>query len=191
MIMTTIIENLTEALKGETIAKKKYEFFTEQAEKEKLHEIARLFRAISFAESIHIKNHAQALSKVSNTPVIIDKLIEIDESDLKKQVKDTRSNLIQAIAGETFEFKKMYKSFIKNAKKEDEYIVEYSFNLARKAEIVHSKLYIIYLKKLDKKEIVKPIDIYVCTICGNVELEKQIKNCSNCDHEVKFFKKID
>ena len=189
--MTTIIENLTEALNGETIARKKYEFFAEQAEKENHLEIARLFKAISFAESIHIKNHAQALSKISNTQVIIDKLIEINESDLKKQVKDTRNNLIQAIAGETFEFKKMYKSFVKNAKKEDEYRAEYSFNLARKAEIVHSKLFINYLKKLDKKEIVKPIDIYVCIICGNVALEKTTENCSNCDHDVKFFKKFD
>jgi len=189
--MTTIIENLTEALKGETIALKKYELFAEQAEKENHLEIARLFKAISFAESIHIKNHAQALSKVSNTQVMIEKLIEINESDLKKQVKDTRNNLIQAIAGETFEFKKMYKSFVKNAKKEDEYIAEYSFNLARKAEIVHSKLFINYLKKLDKKEIVRPIDIYVCIICGNAIIEKPTENCPNCDHDVKFFKKFD
>jgi rubrerythrin len=38
---------------------------------------------------------------------------------LKGKVENTRNNLIQAIAGETFKFKKMYKSYSKDAKKEN------------------------------------------------------------------------
>ena len=189
--MSLIVEHLKEAINGETNAKLKYELFAEQAEKENCLEIAHLFRAISSAESIHIKNHIQAIAKITNSEVNVNEIVKINEDELKKQVKDTRNNLIQAIAGETFEFKEMYKSFIKDAKREDLYLAEFSFDLARKAEIVHSKLYIAYLKKLDKKENFEPIDIYVCSICGNVELREAPKTCPNCDHDQKFFKKID
>lgn len=189
--MSLIVDHLKEAIKGETNAKLKYEHFAEQAEKENHPEIAHLFRAISSAESIHIKNHTQALAKITKSEVNINEIVKINEDELKKQVKDTRNNLIQAIAGETFEFKEMYKSFIKDAKREDLYLAEFSFDLARKAEIVHSKLYIQYLKKLDKKENIEPIEINVCSICGNVVLREASKTCPNCDHEKKFFKKID
>ena len=85
----------------------------------------------------------------------------------------------------------MYKAFKKNAKKDDEFLAEFSFDLARKAEIVHSKLYIRYLKLVDKKINILPVDVYVCTICGNVELEKPPEICPICDHGQKFFKKIE
>ena len=189
--MSLIVDHLKEAINGETNAKLKYELFAEQAEKENYSEIAHLFRAISSAESIHIKNHTQAIAKITNSEVNVNEIVKINEDELKKQVKDTRNNLIQAIAGETFEFKKMYKNFIKDAKREDLYLAEFSFDIARKAEIVHSKLYIKYLKKLDKKENFEPIEIFVCSICGNVVLREAPKTCPNCDHEQKFFKKID
>ena len=189
--MSTVIENLKEAIIGESNAKRKYEFFAEKAESENYSEVAHLFKAISFAESIHIKNHLQALSKITKTEVNLENIVVIDDIELKKLVDNTRNNIIQAIAGETFEFKKMYKAFKKDAKKQDYFLAEFSFNLARKAEIIHSKLYIRYLKQLDKKINFLPIDIYVCTICGNVELREAPKTCLNCDHDQKFYKKID
>lgn len=188
--MSIIIDNLKEAIIGESNAKRKYELFAEQAYKENLPEVAHLFIAISSAEEIHIKNHLRALAKITNSKVEREEIVKINDEELKNKVSDTRNNLIQSIAGETFEFKTMYKGFIKNARKEDKYLAEFSFNLARKAEIVHSKLYIKYLKKLDKKEIFEPIEIYVCSICGNVELGKAPKVCPNCEHDQKFFKKI-
>ena len=102
-----------------------------------------------------------------------------------------KNNLFEAINGETFEFKKMYKSFIKNARKEDIFLAEYSFDLARKAEIVHSRLFKKYLEKLGKHKIFPPIEIYVCSICGHVELRNQPIICPICGHDEKFFKKID
>lgn len=110
--------------------------------------------------------------------------------ELKEKVKDTRNNLIQAIEGETYEFKEMYKSFIKIAKKQDYYLAEFSFDLARKAEKVHSKLFNEYLNKLEHKEKLEKRDLFVCQICGNVELDKPPKICPNCEHDQKFFKKI-
>ena len=189
--MALAVDNLKEAIIGESNAKIKYELFAEQAQKEDYPEIDHLFRAVSFAESIHIKNHAQAIAKITNSEVNVHEIVKINKDQLKKLVNNTRNNLIQAIAGETFEFKKMYKNYKKNAKKEDMFLAEFSFDLARKAEIVHSKLYIKYLKQLDKKINFLHVDIYVCKICGNVELREAPKTCPNCDHDQKFFIKID
>jgi rubrerythrin len=185
--MVTVIENLKEAIVGESTAKKKYELFAKKANEENYKEIAHLFEAIAQAESIHIKNHVTSLSKITKSEININDIVKIDEQKLVNIVSNTRNNLIQAIAGETYEFKKMYKSFIKEAKIEDLYVAEYSFDLARKAEIIHSKLFIKYLKLLDKNKKFPSIDIYVCKICGNVELEKPPKNCPICDHDQKFF----
>ena len=116
--------------------------------------------------------------------------VKIDQIKLKESVKSTRENLIQAISGETFEFKKMYKAFMKTAKRNDTYLAEFSFNLARYAEIVHSRLFIKYLKKLDNNEQIKDLDIFICHICGNVELGNPPNICPICEHEQIFFKKF-
>jgi len=189
IFISVVIENLNEAIIGESNAKRKYELFAEKALNEGFPEIAHLFKAISTAESIHIKNHLKAIEEITKKSVDLNAIVNIEENVLKKQVRNTRNNLIQAIAGETFEFKKMYKAFMKNAKKDDVYLAEFSFDLARKAEIVHSKLYIKFLQKLDKKEPFEEIDIYICRICGNVELKKKPKICPNCEHDQKFFMK--
>jgi len=152
--------------------------------------------------ALHYSNRKQAktfflkildlqFSKTFNlSKELSNEIFNINENEIKKQISDTRNNLIQAITGETFEFKNMYKGFVKNAKKEHTYLAEYSFSLARKAEKVHSKLYINYLKQLDKNENFEPIDIYVCKICGNVELREPPNLCPNCEHDQKFFIKI-
>lgn len=152
--------------------------------------IAKLFKAIAEAEAIHVKNHLRALEMLTKKTFELKEIATIKDEELTENVNSTRNNLIQAIAGETYEFRKMYKSFKKNAKREDFYLAELSFDLARKAEIVHSKLFIKYLKKLDKNKNFKDIDIFVCQICGNVELEAAPKICPNCEHDQSFFKKI-
>lgn len=188
--MITVVENLKEAIIGESTARKKYELFAEKATEENHPEIAHLFKAIAYAESFHIKNHIKALSKITNSQVDLNEIFKLNEEKIKKLVSSTRDNLIQAIAGETFEFKKMYKSFRKNAKNEHTYLAEFTFTLARKAEKIHSKLYIKCLKQLDNNEPFEPIDIYVCKICGYVELSEPPKFCPNCEHDQKFFIKV-
>ena len=188
--MITIEDNLKEAIVGESTARKKYELFAKKAAEENHSEIAHLFKAVALAEGFHIKNHIKALSKITNSQVDLNQIFKLNEDEIKQQVSDTRNNLIQAIAGETFEFKKMYKAFIKNAKKEHTYLAEFTFNLARRAEKVHSKLYIKYLKQLDNNEPFEPVDIFVCKICGNIELGEVPNICPNCDHDKQFFIKV-
>lgn len=49
---------LGEAFTGESMAHMRYLMFQEIAEKARLPNIARLFKAISYAEQVHATNHA-------------------------------------------------------------------------------------------------------------------------------------
>ncbi|TXT59335.1 MAG: Rubrerythrin-2 [Promethearchaeota archaeon] len=189
--MSIVIENLKEALNGESNAEKKYELYGKQAQKENLNEIAHLFRAISFAESIHIKNHKRALSVIKDAEIDLNNFVNVNESDLVDKLGDTKANLEDSIEGETYETKKMYKKFVKNANKEDLTVAELSFSLARDAEKEHANLFSKYLKKLEKDGEFPSTDIYVCKICGNVELGEPPETCPVCDHGKQFYEKID
>lgn len=185
--MSAVKENLKEAINGESNAKRKYELYAEKAREENLPEVAHLFEAISTAEAIHIKNHIRALAVLTNADVILEDFIELNEDTLKNHVKDTKANLIDAINGEIYETKKMYKNFIKNSKKEGNEVAELSFSLARKAEKVHAKLFTKYLKFLENNKTIEKRKIFICQICGNVEFEAPPSVCSICEHDQKFF----
>jgi rubrerythrin len=185
--MSIVIDNLKEAINGESNAKRKYELYAEKAREEKLPEVAHLFEAISSAEAIHIKNHLRALKVLTNSDVNVDDFVKVSEEDLKNHVNDTKSNLIDAINGETYETKKMYKDFEKNSKKEGNEVAELSFSLARKAEKVHADIFSEFLKKLEKKEKIDKQKIFVCQICGNVEFSDPPSVCPICEHSQKFF----
>ncbi|MCP4764582.1 MAG: rubrerythrin family protein [archaeon] len=188
--MSIIVKNLKEAINGESNARRKYELFAEQAEKENLKDIAHLFRATAIAEGYHIKNHLKALSTVLNSEVDPKEFVNIDEKSLQNDVKDTKSNLISAISGELYEYKHMYKTFLKNTRKIGNDVVELSFQLARDAEKIHAKLYSKCLKKLEKGKVIEINEIYVCTICGNLELNELPNSCIICDHGQRFFEKV-
>jgi rubrerythrin len=182
-----VIENLKEAINGESNAKRKYELYAEKAQEENLPEVAHLFKAISTAEAIHIKNHIRALQVVIKSEIEVEDFVDVNEEVLKSNVKDTKSNLLDAINGETYETRQMYRKFLKNSKKEGNDVVELSFSLARKAEKVHARIFSKYLKQLKKNEIIENRKVFVCQICGNVEFEAPPSKCSLCDHTQKFF----
>ncbi|MFW9866763.1 MAG: rubrerythrin family protein [Candidatus Thorarchaeota archaeon] len=189
--MSVVIENLKEAIKGENNAKRKYELYAEQAKKENLPEIAHLFKAVSIAEAIHIKNHTRALQILSKSEINIDDFVEVNEVTLMNNVKNTKSNLLAGINGETYETKQMYKIFMKNSKKEGNDIAELSFSLARKAEKVHARIFSSYLKQLKKNEsLEKNKKIFVCQICGNIEFDSPPSICPLCEHTQKFFNEV-
>ncbi|HPB32392.1 MAG TPA: rubrerythrin family protein [Candidatus Sumerlaeota bacterium] len=115
--MTT--DNLAAAYAGESQAHMKYAIFADVAEKEGMADIARMFKAISYAELVHARNHLREL----------------------KKIKTTAENLQTAIGGETYEVDEMYPAFIEVAKLQDEKGAVRSFNFAIQAEKIHAVMY--------------------------------------------------
>ena len=137
-------KNLNDAFAGESQAHMKYMAFGDKAERENLPNVARIFRANSFAEQIHATNHLRTLSGI----------------------QDTSENLKAAIEGETFEVEEMYPAFIKDAQEEQEPAAERMSVWAKAAEEVHAGLYKKAKSAVDGGQDVDLESIHVCQVCG-------------------------
>ena len=137
-------ENVQSAFAGESQAHMKYMAFGDAAQKEKLANVARLFRANSFAEQIHATNHLRTMSGIGKTA----------------------DNLQVAMDGENFEVTEMYPAYIKVAEDEAEKMAVTFFNYALAAEKVHAGLYKRAKEAVDKGGDLDYFPIHVCGGCG-------------------------
>ncbi len=167
--MATTAENLQEAYSGESQASRKYLFFAERAEKDGQLQIARLFRAASEAETIHARNHLNAM----------------------KGIGTTADNLKDAINGESHEFMEMYPEYIDQSQKENHVQAKTSFTWANKVEQIHHGLYKQALKDIEEGK--KPEDkpYFVCQRCGNTVENEAPDKCPICGAPREMFKKVD
>jgi len=159
------VENLKEAFAGESQANRRYLAFAKKAEDEGYHQVARLFRAAAEAETVHAHNHLRVL----------------------KGIRSTKDNVLEAINGETHEFKSMYPEMMDAAKTEKNTEAYQSFHFANSVEKIHAALYQKALDNLGKNE---ELDYYVCPVCGNT-VEKTVPDkCPICGAPGKQFIKI-
>lgn len=140
--MTT--RNLQDAFAGESQAHMKYMIFADQAEREGLPNVARLFRAASYSEQMHATAHLRALGGVNATP----------------------KNLEGALGGENFEVDEMYPAYIATAKAQEEKAATTTMDRALQAEKVHSKLYARAKETAEAKKDLDLATIFVCETCG-------------------------
>jgi rubrerythrin len=153
---TKSIQNLKDAFAGESQANRKYLAFAQQAEKDGFPQVAKLFRAAAEAETIHAHNHLRALNGIGST----------------------RENLMEAIAGETHEFKTMYPAMIADAKEEGATMALRSFVYANGVEKVHAGLYTAALDRLEKG--VEEVEYYICPVCGHTVAGSPPPSCEFC-----------
>jgi rubrerythrin len=162
-------ENLQEAFGGESKANRRYIFFAEKAEKEGFPGVAKLFRAVAEAETVHARNHLNALDALGTT----------------------KENLMAASIGEHQEFTGMYPMFIEVAKEERNDRADRTFTLANIVEKIHHGLFEVALNEV--KEGKKPAEAtyYVCQVCGNTVAGSPQDKCSVCGAPKERFKKVD
>jgi len=163
--MSKTEKDLMDAFAGESQANRKYLAYSQRAEDEFLHGVAKLFRAIAEAETIHAIKHLRTAGKV----------------------KSTKENLGDAIAGETHEFKIMYPEMIAHAKEEGNKSAEVSFDYANKVEAYHAQLYKKALADPDKFPVQ---DYYICKICGYTAEKNAPDVCPVCGANAKAFYKV-
>ncbi len=167
--MANTIDNVKAAFAGESQANRKYLFFADKAEKDGYKQIARLFRAAADAETVHARNHLDAISGVGSTA----------------------DNLKVAVAGEFYEFSKMYPGFIEQAKAEKSAVAETSFTYANQVEKIHHNLYQNALKAMESGQTLKDQPYFVCQTCGNTLPGAAPDKCPICGALKDSFKKIE
>jgi rubrerythrin len=155
--MPNTTENLNTAFAGESQAYQKYSAFADKAQKDGFENIAKLFRTTAEAERIHAEGHLKALDGIGST----------------------LENLEKAIGGETYEFDDMYPPMYEQAVAE-KHKAKKMFGYALEAEKVHAELYTKALEAVKEGKDLDEVNIYLCPICGHIELGEPTENCPIC-----------
>jgi len=162
-------ENLGEAFSGESKANRRYMFYAEKADKEGYHGVSRLFRAVAEAETVHARNHLNAIDAIGST----------------------KENLMAASMGEHQEFTAMYPPFIEIASEERNERARRTFDWANKVEKIHYGYFEAALKAVKEGKKPETVDYYVCQVCGNTVTGSAPDKCPICGATAKAFLKID
>ncbi len=150
---------LWDAFAGESMAHMKYLAFSEIAEKEGFPKIAKLFKAIAYAEKVHAINHARSLGLLKKTP----------------------ENLQSAIEGEHFEVNEMYPAYDAIAKLQEEKAAQRGIHYAVEAEKIHEELYQLALEQVSAGKDMDIEDVYICPVCGHTQIGKPTERCPICN----------
>ncbi len=149
---------LDDAFAGESMAHMKYLLFADKAEGEGLTEMARMFRAIAYAELVHAANHLEVLGKL----------------------RSTSENIQSCIEGEKFEIEEMYPVYNAAAKLQDEAGAVRSTYYALEAEKIHEEWYLKSKQAVDGGEDVKVGAIQICSVCGHTREGEAPERCPIC-----------
>lgn len=160
--------NVKEAFAGESQAHMKYLNFAEKAAEEGKDNVARLFRAASYAEQTHATAHLEVLGGIGSTA----------------------DNLVEALAGEGFEIAEMYPAYIAVAVEQGEGPAQESMNHALQVEKQHQALYARAHNAVQAGDDVALGDLWVCNYCGYTTENEAPGKCPLCGNPRKNFVKF-
>jgi rubrerythrin len=160
--------NLEAAFAGESQAHVKYHIFAERAEREGFPNVARLFRAVSYAELVHATGHFKVLEGLHKT----------------------EDNLTAAIGGETYEVNEMYPAFIAVAEVQEEKSAIRSNNWALEAEKVHAGMYEMARQAVLAGEDAEVGNVHICAVCGWTVEGEAPDRCPLCGARREKFRKF-
>ena len=151
--------NLRNAHGGESMAHMRYMVWADVAEAEGFPSVARLFRAISSAETIHTRNHFREFGGESKDFLCASAAVF--------GLGTTSQNLAGGIMGETYEITEMYPTYLETAKGQKEKGAQRSFHYALEGEKTHLDLFQKAKQTVDSgKGDLKLGPIQVCLVCG-------------------------
>ncbi len=163
-------QNLMAAFAGESQARNKYSYYASRAKKDGYEQIASIFEETANNEKEHAKMWFKLLHD-GNVP-------------------DTITNLLDAAAGENYEWTDMYAEFAKTAREEGFDHVAYLFEEVGKIEKEHEARYNALIEnikggKVFTKDAPK---MWICRNCGHVHYgESAPEVCPVCAHPQSYF----
>lgn len=163
-------ENLKIALAGESQAAVKYSFYAKKAMKDGYEQIGAIFNETAHNEHTHAK--------------IWFKLLHGGD------IPETKDNLVDAAAGEQYEWTNMYADFAKVAREEGFKDIATLFEKVAAIEKTHEERYLKLIANIEEGIVFSRDDdrIWVCRECGNVVIGKKAPEiCPVCKHPQAFF----
>jgi rubrerythrin len=159
-------QSLAAAFAGESQAAEKYLVFAEEAETEGFSNIARLFRAISFAETRHARNHLRTM----------------------RGINKTSDNLLVAYEGESFEIDEMYPAYQAIAKEQKNQQAFKSMTYAIKAEMDHKTMYASAREQALAGKDIADQPVSVCLVCGHTVIGELPDKCPVCSAAREYYR---
>ena len=174
-------KNLLTAFAGESQARNKYTYFSDQAEKEGYMQIAAIFAETANQEREHAKREFKFLKGGE---------AQIAATFPAGSIGSTLENLKAAAAGEHYETNEMYPGFADVAEKEGFGAIAATFRSIAVAEKRHEDRYMALINNINtgvvfKRE--KPVR-WICRNCGYVHEGPQApKVCAACMQPQAYF----
>lgn len=165
-------KNLLAAFAGESQARNKYTFYASQAKKEGYEQIAGIFEETANNE----KEHAKLWFKYLNGGGI----------------KPTADNLVDAAAGEHYEWTDMYKNFADTAEEEGFKEIAATMRLIAGIEKTHEERYAKLTANLQDNLVFQCANetVWVCRNCGYIHVGSTApKVCPACKHPQAYFER--
>lgn len=174
-------KNLLGSFAGESQARNRYTYFASAARKEGYEQIANIFMETAENEKEHAKVFFKYLEGGD---------LEITSSYPAGIIKDAKSNLQAAAAGENLEWTTLYSDFSKIAADEGFPDIARSFGEIAKVERFHESRYRRLINNIANNEVFKkkaPVKWH-CINCGYVfEGAEAPKECPACKHPQAFY----
>ncbi len=174
-------KNLLAAFAGESQARNRYTYFASAARKEGFEQIANIFTETAENEKEHAKVFFKHLEGGD---------VEITATYPAGVIKDAKSNLEAAAAGENLEWTTLYSDFAQAAKSEGFPEISRSFEQIAKVEKFHESRYRKLISNISNKEVFKKKSSvkWHCINCGHVfEGAEAPKDCPACKHPQSFY----
>ena len=174
-------KNLLAAFAGESQARNRYTYFASAARKEGFEQIANIFTETAENEKEHAKVFFKYLEGGDT---------EIVAAYPAGMIKDTKSNLEAAAAGENMEWTTIYADFSKTARDEGFPEIARSFEQIAKVEKFHESRYRKLVNNVANGEVFKKKSAvkWHCMNCGYVfEGTEAPKECPACKHPQAFY----
>jgi rubrerythrin len=165
---TKTLENLFIAFAGESQARNKYTYYASKAKKEGYEQIAAIFSETAANEKEHAElwfKHAQGIGT-------------------------TEENLLEAAAGENYEWTEMYAEMAKTAREEGFIEIALQMEGIAKIEKEHEERYRTLAQNIkDGKVFEKDEDVlWHCSNCGHTYIgKKALEVCPVCRHSKAYF----
>jgi rubrerythrin len=198
------IDNLKSSLISENFTSARYTAFSEKAERDGYLQIAKLFKALSMAESVHARNFKKVLDDAG---------VKIEKSNPEFIVESTEKNLQNAIEEEIMDVDSVDPVFIKQSANSEIKQANDVFTFVWEAEKTHKDLLVMIYDILMTKEIhengiavasapasenlstiedlFSKTDYYVCPIDGRVfDSTNLSEKCGLCSTTREKFIKI-
>ena len=159
-------KNLAYAFAAESKASARNATFAKKADLDGYAQIARLFRAVAEAESVHARRYLMLM---------------------RGKIGSTEENLETAFQNEIKANVEEYPKLIKEAAEEGVKPALNAFSQARDVESFHAEL---YKKAINDMVADRETDYYVCQVCGYVGEDKAPDKCPVCGAVKEKFKQI-